>query len=436
MIDLTIMAPVATRSGYGERSRDLIRSLISMNLYDIKIISTRWGSCPMNALSQENDIDLISRIQTSPMTVQPTIFMQVTIPSEFQAIGKFNIGVTAGIETTLADPSWIEGCNKMNLIIVSSEHAKKTFEQSVFEKRDQQGRSLGMLKLERPIEVIFEGVRTHIFSNKSSGSFLPMKEIKNSWNFLFVGHWLQGNFGEDRKNVSGLIKTFLETFKNKKNAPGLILKTSGGSLSIMDKVELENKINQIKATVKDAKSLPNIYLLYGDLTEQEMNSLYNHPKVMSHVSFTKGEGFGRPLIEAACSGKPVIVSGWSGQLDFLDPETSILVSGKLTNVHTSAAWKGVLNTDAQWFTIDYSKAGAYMKDVFENYKHYQEKSRKTSHFIKTNFSFDSMTEKLKSLMQRCISEQPQEVKLNLPKLRKVGDIDEPQKITLPKLKKI
>ena len=60
--------------------------------------------------------------------------MQITIPSEFQPIGKYNIGVTAGIETTVAPGDWIEGINRMNLTLTSSEHSKKVFLDTVFAK--------------------------------------------------------------------------------------------------------------------------------------------------------------------------------------------------------------------------------------------------------------------------------------------------------------
>ena len=53
----------------------------------------------------------------------------------------------------------------------------------------------------------------------------------------------------------------------------------------------------------------------------EMNSIYNHSKVKAMVSLTKGEGFGRPLLEFSLSQKPLIVSGWSGHMDFLPPRT-------------------------------------------------------------------------------------------------------------------
>jgi glycosyltransferase involved in cell wall biosynthesis len=356
------------------------------------------------------------------MQQQPEIYMQVTVPNEFQRIGKFNIGVTAGIETTICDPSWLEGCNKMDLILASSNHAKKVFETTAYDKKDQNtNQVIGSLKLEKPIEVLFEGIRLDKF-NKTYTSKPNVEAvfsgIKEDFGFLFVGHWLPGDFSEDRKNVGGMIKSFYEAFKGKINAPALILKTSGGTVSVVDRTEVVNKINQIKASI-DNKILPNVYLVYGDLTDEEINDLYNHPRVKVHVSFTRGEGFGRPLMEAALTSKPIIASNWSGQTDFLNAESSILIDGALTKVHKSASWKGVINEDAEWFTIDYNKAIAYMKDVFKNYKLYTERSRKTYHHIKTNFSFDAMKEKMDSILTNRLPDFPINTPLVLPKLKKI-----------------
>ena len=433
---LVFQAPIGTRSGYGERSRDLIRAIIALDKYDVKIVSTRWGSTPMNALTEE-DQDIVSRILTQPLTQQPEIYMQVTVPNEFQRIGKFNIGVTAGIETNLCDPSWIEGCNRMDLILASSNHAKAVFESSTYQQLNDQKQVVGEVKLQKPVEVLFEGIRLDKF--KKSYAAAPVveslfKEVKEDFAFLFVGHWLPGAFGEDRKNVSGLIKSFYEAFKNKQNAPALILKTSGGSLSVVDREDMINKINQIKNSI-DTKTLPNVYLAYGDFSYEEMNDLYNHPKVKAHVSFTKGEGFGRPLLEAALTSKPIITTNWSGHVDFLNDESSILLGGTMTNVHPSAAWKGVLNQESSWFTVDYGQAIGYMKDMYKNYKTYTEKSRKTYHHIKTNFSFEAMQNKLSSILDARIPDFPKQVGLVLPKLKKVG-AEEPKKIELPKLKKV
>jgi len=434
---MVVQAPIGTRSGYGERSRDLVRALIALNKYDIKIISTRWGNTPMNALT-DADSDIVSRLLMSPLTSQPEIYVQVTVPNEFQRVGKFNIGVTAGIETNMCDPSWIEGCNKMDLILVSSNHAKQVFETSIFEKRDSRTKQLiGQLKLEKPVEVLLEGTRTDIFNKTYQNSESVesiLSQVKSDFAFLFVGHWLQGILGEDRKNVGGLIKTFYEAFKNKKNAPALILKTSITGPSNMDREEIKRRIEEIKKTV-DSKNLPEVYLITGDLSDQEMNDLYNHPKIKCHISLTKGEGFGRPLLEAATTGKPIITSKWSGQMDFLNSESSVLINGKLQDVHPSAIWKGFINEGSQWFTVDYGEAGSYMKDVYKNYKTYLERSRKTHHFIKTNFSFEKMQEKLNTILDTRLPEFPKQVQLTLPKLKKV-ELPTLKKVELPKLKKI
>lgn len=444
---LVFQAPVATRSGYGERSRDLIRAIIELDKYDVKIVSTRWGSTPMNALnaSNENDKKIIDCLLLGQLNRQPDIFMQVTIPTEFQRIGKYNIGFTAGIETDRCSAEWIEGCNRMDLIIGSSNHALEVLKTTNYQIM-KDGQPQGNLSFNKSSEVLFEGVDTNIFKKLNSSADFKSESIKDIFNqikedfcFLFVGHWLSGEFGQDRKNVSGLIKSFLEGFKNKKNAPALVLKSSAGAFSVMDRNDILNRINIIKASVEDAIYLPNIYVIYGDLSPEEMNEVYNHPKVKAHITFTKGEGFGRPLLEASISGKPIITPLWSGQKDFLQEDAIIPLQGKLEPIHKSAKWDKILIEDSKWFSVDYGYSIGVMKDVFKDYKKYVEKCRSHSHFSKTNFSFEKMKERIDQILTKYIPEFPKQVALQLPKLKKTGTdtaTNEPPKITLPKLKKV
>ena len=181
-------------------------------------------------------------------------------------------------------------------------------------------------------------------------------------------------------------------------------------------------------------NLPNIYLLHGEMTDDEMNQLNNDNKIKAFVSFTKGEGYGRPLAESAITGKPVIVSNWSGHLDFINPNYNILVGGELQNVHPSAANKWLLK-ESSWFKINTEIAGRAMKDVFKHYKKYWESSRKQTQYLKDNWSFDKMTEKLELVLPKLdFTPQPVNQSLKLPKLKKVGEKEKPLK--LPKLKKI
>jgi glycosyltransferase involved in cell wall biosynthesis len=423
-----ISCPIDTYSGYGARSRDIILPVIKSGKYDVKILPQRWGATPFGFLQEDNPdhklmIDCIWKQQQLPK--QPDVWIQVTVPNEFQSVGKFNIGVTAGIETTICAAPWIEGLNRMNLNLVSSEHAKKVFENSKFEKRNAQTQQIeSKIELISPVEVLFEGANLDIYKKLEKFNTEikeVLDEVKEEFNFLFVGHWLQGEIGQDRKDVGMMIKTFLETFKGKKTKPGLILKTSGGNYSIMDRDAILDKIRKIEKAV--GKDLPSIYLIHGELTDEEINELYNHPKVKAHISFTKGEGYGRPLLEASISQKPVIAPAYSGHTDFLDPEMSILLPGQITQIHQSAVVENMLIAESGWFTIDYKKASDVLGDVYKNYKKYIDGAKKQSYRSRTEFSLEKMAEKLLSILDE---KAPKPVEIKMPQLKK---------ISLPKLNK-
>jgi glycosyltransferase involved in cell wall biosynthesis len=418
-----ISCPIDTYSGYGARSRDLVKAIIETNKYDVKILPQRWGNTSWGFIEDHLEWNFLKEfILTTPqLPTQPEIWAQITIPNEFQPVGKYNIGITAGMETTAVKGEWIEGCNRMNLVITSSEFAKKTFELMDYEIKNQQGQTQGRLKLTTPIEVLFEGANTNIYKVLDTPCSLNI-QIKEDFAYLFVGHWMQGDFGEDRKNVGLLIKAFYETFKNKSKKPALILKASGGVSSYMDRDELLKKIEIIKKTVV-ANSLPNIYLLHGEFTDEEMNELYNHSKVKAMVSLTKGEGFGRPLLEFSLVKKPIMTTNWSAHTEFLSSEFTTLMNGELKNLHPS-----VLNDwfvkEAQWFNVNPGEVNHYFKDIFENYKKYQNNANRQTYKSKTEFSWDKMKEKLDTILTSRIPEFPKEIQLQLPKLE------------LPKLQKI
>ncbi len=442
---MLIQAPVATRSGYGNHSRDLIESLIDMDKFDIKIMSLRWGDCSMNALDENNPVhqEILKRIISpqNPLNTQPDINVEIRVPNEFQRVGKFNIGITAGMETTLVSPEWVEGCNRMDLIIVPSEHSKRTFLNSKWDKMQDlpngQKQKIGDIKIEKPIEVLFEGADENVYKKTKD---IPdtikseLDNIKEDFSFLYVGHWLKGDLGQDRKDTGMLVKVFLETFKNKKNPPALVMKTSGATFSIIDRDEIMKKIEDIKSKIEDVENLPSIYLLHGDLTDEEMNGMYNHPKLKANVSFTKGEGFGRPLLEATFADKLVITSNWSGQCDFLDSKLSVLLPGKLDNVHDSAVWDKVILKESQWFTVDYAYASRTLLDVWKNYKNYKSRAMKQGSGNRLKFTLNNMKKEFTSMVDKYVPEFPKQVELKLPKLKKTSD--KSSKIKLPKLKPV
>jgi glycosyltransferase involved in cell wall biosynthesis len=430
-----ISCPIDCYSGYSSRSRDLVKAIIELDKYDVKILPQRWGDTPWNFINDNPEWKFLENyiLLTPQLPKQPEIWAQVTVPNEFQPIGKYNIGFTAGIETTIASPEFVDGCNRMDVVIVSSKHSAEVLKNSQFEQKDQAtNQTQRIIKLDKPVEVLFEGA--------DITKYLPIEDkdlpdtdlintldnIPESFAYLFLGHWLPGDMNEDRKNVGLLIKSFYETFKNKSLKPALILKVSSGASSYVDRENILKKIDQIKSTVA-SDNLPKIYLLHGDFTDDEINHLYNHPKVKAMVNLTKGEGFGRPLLEFSLVKKPIIVSNWSGQTDFLDSGMVCAIGGELKNVHPSAANQFLLK-ESQWFAPDYGQIGFYLKDVFENYKKYTANAKRQSHKSKTEFSFEAMRNKLEDILSKRVPEFPKEIQIQLPKLTK--------KIELPKLKKL
>jgi hypothetical protein len=425
---LVFQGPIFTRSGYGDHCRDLMKSLRKMDKYDIKIIPLRWGNTPQNQVDGESDFGrwMLERV-ISGIEQKPDIFMQVSVANEFEPKGHYNIGVTAGVETTICPKDFIDGSNKMDLIIVPSHFTKQNLGGTVYQQKDQEtGQIVGEIKVGKPIEVLLEGVDTEIFSKGSGKDVLA--NVKEDFNFLIVGHWLKGSLGQDRKDIGMAIKTFATVFQYlpKDKRPGLIVKTSHAGFSVIDREATREKIDGVLKPLGD--KCPSVYLLHGDMEESDMSNLYHHPKVKAMISFAKGEGYGRPMAEFTLTGKPILASGWSGQMDFLPPEHAVLLEGSLTAVDESAADQFCMK-EAQWFSVNYSNAANKIYDVYNKYNSYLEQSKGLRENTLKNFTLDNMHDKFTQLMDTYVRKAPQIVPFNIPKVNA-------SKMQIPKLNKI
>ena len=406
-----ISCPCDTYSGYGRRSLDIVKEILRIRPdWDVQILSQRWGDTRQGFLADQGEWEVLSHI-TNRLPRKPDIWIQITIPNEFQAVGRYNIGITAAMETNLVDISWVEGCNRMNLVLTSSEHGKNSLINSVYEN-NQTG---AKYQVTTPVKVLFEGIDSSIYYKADNPEKSPvLADLKNSWNFLCMGHWMQGVFGEDRKNIAYTIRAFLEAFKDQDKAPGLILKTSQAVASEMDQENILNRICDIRDSVKYTKKLPNIYLLHGDLSDAEMNSIYNDPRVKAMVSFTKGEGYGRPLAEFASIGKPIVVSGWSGHRDFLSEAHTVMVGGTLDKVHPSAVQPHMILAEASWFRPNDVQAVAALREVYHKYDLWSKKAAIQGRNLSVAKNLAAMGDLLDTIFEENIPELPQEVGVVLP----------------------
>ena len=260
--------------------------------------------------------------------------------------------------------------------------------------------------------------------------------ITEDFAYLHVGQWGKGGFGEDRKNIGTLIKSFLKAFSNIPNPPALVLKTNGANFSVLDRVDIKKKIQQVKDMFEGVK-LPNIYLIHGDFTIDEMSTLYNHSKIGAFITCTHGEGFGRPMLEASCCDLPVIASKWSGHMDFLTDSESMLIGGFLKEVPKSALWKSIIVEPSKWFNVNEADVVRKVRTFHKKRKLIQKKANRLGKKNRRKFSLKAMAIEFNKIIDDILKNIPQSVNLKLPKLKKVGNkSSQPPKIKLPKLKKV
>ncbi len=396
-IKVLIKAPILTNSGYGVHARQIFKAFALDNMFDIYVEPIRWGHCS-NVVWDTEEIRSIKKcvekfhIAKQQKQDKYDLFVHVTIPNEFERVGAFNIGVTAGIEVDRVSHVWVQKCQEMDLIIVPSEHSKQVLLSTEVCWENSQTHQAGTFKLQKPVVVCSEGVDTSIFHKFINEQIDPhIDEIlvdAPEFNFLTVGQWGPGGFGQDRKNIALLVKYFIETFGDRDDV-GLVIKTNMARNSMIDYEYCMGRLKEIKSCFTNNpqwnKSIPSIRLIHATLTDQEMASLYNHPKIKAFVSLTHGEGFGLPLLEAAACELPVIATNWSGHLDFLNQGKFSAVRYELKPIPEPAVWKGVMEKGSMWAEVSEEDAKHRLTKMVDSYSMPKQWAKDLGEKIKESF---------------------------------------------------
>lgn len=364
--NLIIVAPAYTRSGYGSHARDIIKALWDTNNFNIRLVPTGWAQTSATDLLDDQMTDILAfcskNVNTSP---ENAIHIHVGIPTEFEKRARYNVGITAGIECESLTTEWVEGCNKMDLVVVPSNYMKRTFMVSGVRSK---------------VIVCAEGVDTSIYNTNEEHSDIldgdfGQQKITTSFNLLCTGQWLPYDILMDRKQIGYTIKSFIDTFKYEKDV-GLILKTFTHNTDTPDAFVTNSRIKDLLKTYEDKEGIPPIYVVHGDLSEEQMSSLYKDERVKGFFTLTSGEGWGRSLAEAAACGLPVIAPKYSSYLDFLNDDTSLLLPVTLQPVPPIViySYRGMFPNNARWAIVPADKATEGLKKFKHNYDVYKEKA--------------------------------------------------------------
>lgn len=402
---ILVRGPALTRTGYGEHCRFVLRALRQDKNLDIYLLPVNWGQSSWVWEDTEERAWIDELVKKTAMYGQKggqyDMSIQVTIPNEWQRMAPVNIGVTAGIETTKVAPVWLQKCNEMDKIITISEHSKKGLLETLYEGVDQRTGQRGILKCQKDVEIVHYPVK--IFESLPELNL----ELSTKFNFLTVAQW------GPRKNLHNTIQWFVEEFIDNPDV-GLIVKTFIKGGSVMDRHHLEKEFERFLKKYEDRKC--KVYFMHGDLSDEEMHSLYLHESVNALVSLTHGEGFGLPLFEAAYSGLPVIATDWSGHLDFLYKPTKDK-KGKTKNkphfgkvdydlqaIPQHAVWDGVIQADSMWA---YPQQGSYkmkLREVYRDYDRFKSQAKKLQKWINENFEETKQYEKFNNVIKEYLVE--------------------------------
>ncbi len=343
-------------TGYGISARLLIKSLskagipvLPIGLKQSKINPLEYQIPDTTRESIPYDIVFI---HTSPFYI-----------SRYLEPGKINV-VYCTWETTCLPQKWVHEVNKCNAVFVPSTFNKKCFEQS------------GVI---RPVYIL-----PHISEFKGTVNDSTFIRLNTSdFTFYSIGMWT------NRKNNLALINAFTKAFPNGERVR-LVIKTSKKEYT-KPAFDLFKKwgytyyfnLNQVSKINRTVKADPRILLISEKWSSEQIAQL--HFSADCYISLCKSEGWGLGAYEASWFGKPIIITGFGGQLDFLPDNQAILLPYNLIKIK-DLVWTDYNEESQEWAEADLASVIAAMREVYTNQLKYTDQGKSLKQFVSDRFN--------------------------------------------------
>jgi len=393
MKSVLLRAPLLTNSGYGVHARQVARWLFRVaaekHELDITTEPLRWGQTHWinDVYAEDGLIGQIVQAASNPKKFYD-VTIQLQLPNEWNPfLGNFNIGMTAGVETDTCNPEWLKTINRMDLVIVPSKFTKETFERT------------GEVKTK--IVVVPEAFPDALLEEAPP---LPL-ELASKFNFLVFGQFTGNNVDNDRKNLGYTMKWIAEQFAGNPDV-GIILKTNFGANTKLDKVIVTNICNKMLSEIRANNDGPLFTLLHGDMTARELKGLYTHPSVKAFVTFTHGEGYGLPILEAAACDLPVIATNWSAHTEFLSHGKFLPVDVRVDTIHQTRVDNQIFMPTAKWAYPLELNAKKKLEKFYESSAMPKQWAKELGVKIRSNYCFSKIAEHYSTVLDEILSSTP------------------------------
>ena len=353
-------SPIFDVSGYADEARNFVLGLNKLGI-NVKVVSRDWTHIKAK-LPEEDQSELVRLSQNYFTNLKnPRINIIHSFPNNFHINRRasYNIGRTM-FETDRIPDSWVEQCNKMDEIWVPSKFNLETFTNS----------GVSQEKLFK----IPEAIDTDLFTLEVP----KLKEITNvhGFKFLSVFDW------NLRKGWDVLIRAFAEEFAENNNIKLILKVWSSYGLSLE---EIQEELKEfVERNKLNKKILSRIIFYPKNLPNNMLPSLYK--SVDAFVLPTRGEGWGRPIMEAMTMQIPAIATRCSGQLEFMNDDNSFLIDCKYIDVPEKAVEEIPNFRGHKWAEPSVQHLKKLMHTVYKDYKEAFKKAKTAREFILKNFN--------------------------------------------------